>query len=128
MKKYIICDLSNLVLGDQSWNVFNETENKTEDFFLLFNYFKPIDKILNLPLSAENLKTNAIFVHKGIRLILNLDFGKDNIVKKIRFDKNKTFFEPFAVYVKSVESVKIGDSFDDILQEIIKQKHVVKKV
>ncbi len=129
MKKYVAKHLSHLILKDNSWDVFDENKPQTEEFFLLFNYFKPIDKVLSLPLKIKNEKKNIIFVHRGITPILNLTLNKDDMVEYISFDVDKKMIEPFAVYVKDFNLIdKNDDKIENMLNKIIKEKHVVKKV
>jgi len=120
--------LSHLILKDTSWKIFDESKPQAEDFFLLFNYFKPIDKVLSVPFEIKSQKKNIIFIHRGITPILSLELNKDDIVRHISFSVDKKLLEPFAVYIKDFNLINKGDKIENILDKIIKQKYIIKMV
>lgn len=124
MEKYITKHLNHLVSHDDSWKIYNFNNKPSNEFFLLFNFFKPIDNLIKIPENIKNTNTNIIFVHKGLTPIMNLKIENTD-VKNISFDVDKKLIEPFAVYIKDFNLIKNGDEIKDILEKLIKTNHII---
>lgn len=128
MEKYVTKDLSKFVSNNSSWKIFDENKPHNEDFILLFNHFKPIDKVLSISSKINRPKTNIVWVHNGITLMVYLNIGKNDVVKQLYFGPDKKLVEPFAVYVRDYKMIENGDGAFSILNKIIAQKHAIRRV